>query len=155
MAEGIGSLACRVCGAAYKMHISYLSEPIDVFYEWLDDCEKAAQEDDGRAEVSEGHRAACGAACRAEGSIDCTEDSIDSTEGCIHSALSRNQPTTCRLPSRPNPLLVASLLARPSYPPTTTRYRLGTTTASLSRTEVIATRRKRGSYWLRDTPRRN
>lgn len=48
MSEGIGQLTCRVCGASYKMTISYLSEPIDVFYEWLDDCEAAAEQDDGR-----------------------------------------------------------------------------------------------------------
>ncbi|KAL7572493.1 hypothetical protein ACA910_000319 [Epithemia clementina (nom. ined.)] len=38
----IGSLNCRVCGAAYQMPIHHLHEPIDVFSEWLDDCEVAA-----------------------------------------------------------------------------------------------------------------
>lgn len=38
---GIGSLACRLCGAAYQMPIHHLHEPIDVFSEWLDDCEAA------------------------------------------------------------------------------------------------------------------
>lgn len=39
---GIGSLDCRLCGAAYQMPIHHLHEPIDVFSEWLDDCEAAA-----------------------------------------------------------------------------------------------------------------
>mmetsp|Transcript_6572 Transcript_6572/g.13731 ORF Transcript_6572/g.13731 Transcript_6572/m.13731 type:complete len:143 (-) Transcript_6572:309-737(-) len=38
----IGSLNCRLCGANYQMPIHHLHEPIDVFSEWLDDCEAAA-----------------------------------------------------------------------------------------------------------------
>ena len=38
---GIGSLECRLCGASYQMPIHHLHEPIDVFSEWLDDCESA------------------------------------------------------------------------------------------------------------------
>mmetsp|Transcript_12011 Transcript_12011/g.30446 ORF Transcript_12011/g.30446 Transcript_12011/m.30446 type:complete len:159 (-) Transcript_12011:181-657(-) len=39
---GIGSLNCRLCGASYQMPIHHLHEPVDVFSEWLDDCEAAA-----------------------------------------------------------------------------------------------------------------
>ena len=39
---GVGSLSCRLCGAAYQTPIHHLSEPIDVFSEWLDACEAAA-----------------------------------------------------------------------------------------------------------------
>jgi transcription elongation factor Elf1 len=39
--KGIGALACRLCGASYQMPIHHLHEPIDVFSEWLDDCESA------------------------------------------------------------------------------------------------------------------
>jgi transcription elongation factor Elf1 len=38
----IGSLNCRLCGASYQMPIHHLHEPVDVFSEWLDDCEAAA-----------------------------------------------------------------------------------------------------------------
>lgn len=38
---GVGSLACRLCGASYSMPIHHLHEPVDVFSEWLDDCESA------------------------------------------------------------------------------------------------------------------
>lgn len=40
---GLGSLACRLCAASYQMPIHHLHEPVDVFSEWLDDCEAAAQ----------------------------------------------------------------------------------------------------------------
>ena len=40
---GVGSLECRLCGASYQMPIHHLHEPIDVFSEWLDDCESAQQ----------------------------------------------------------------------------------------------------------------
>jgi transcription elongation factor Elf1 len=40
--QQIGSLSCRLCGASYQMPIHHLHEPVDVFSEWLDDCEAAA-----------------------------------------------------------------------------------------------------------------
>ena len=39
---GVGSLDCRLCGATFQMPIHHLHEPIDVFSEWLDECEAAA-----------------------------------------------------------------------------------------------------------------
>ena len=39
--KGVGSLACRMCSASYQMPIHHLHEPVDVFSEWLDDCEAA------------------------------------------------------------------------------------------------------------------
>jgi transcription elongation factor Elf1 len=45
--KGIGSLSCRLCGASYQMPIHHLSEPIDVFSEWLDDCEAADRQNRG------------------------------------------------------------------------------------------------------------
>lgn len=44
---GVGSLACRLCAASYSMPIHHLHEPIDVFSEWLDDCESAANQRNG------------------------------------------------------------------------------------------------------------
>mmetsp|Transcript_17035 Transcript_17035/g.46819 ORF Transcript_17035/g.46819 Transcript_17035/m.46819 type:complete len:159 (+) Transcript_17035:157-633(+) len=38
----IGSLSCRLCGASFQMPIHHLHEPVDVFSEWLDDCEAVA-----------------------------------------------------------------------------------------------------------------
>jgi len=39
--KSLGSLSCRMCGANYQMTIHHLHEPVDVFSEWLDDCEAA------------------------------------------------------------------------------------------------------------------
>ena len=45
-----GSLECRVCGASYSATVNYLSEPIDIFSEWIDHCEAEDAEDkDARA----------------------------------------------------------------------------------------------------------
>eukprot|EP00579_Thalassiosira_antarctica_P009542 CAMPEP_0201908722 /NCGR_PEP_ID=MMETSP0903-20130614/760_1 /ASSEMBLY_ACC=CAM_ASM_000552 /TAXON_ID=420261 /ORGANISM="Thalassiosira antarctica, Strain CCMP982" /LENGTH=126 /DNA_ID=CAMNT_0048443139 /DNA_START=113 /DNA_END=490 /DNA_ORIENTATION=- len=41
LGKGVGSLACRICSASYQMPIHHLHEAIDVFSEWLDDCEAA------------------------------------------------------------------------------------------------------------------
>ena len=41
-----GTLECRVCAATYTATINYLSEPVDVFSEWIDQCEA---EDEDRA----------------------------------------------------------------------------------------------------------
>mmetsp|Transcript_27217 Transcript_27217/g.31124 ORF Transcript_27217/g.31124 Transcript_27217/m.31124 type:complete len:158 (+) Transcript_27217:204-677(+) len=39
--KGTGSLECRMCSASFQMNIHHLHEPIDVFSEWLDECEAA------------------------------------------------------------------------------------------------------------------
>ena len=39
-----GKLKCRICGAGFSAPIHYLSEPIDVFCEWIDECEEANEE---------------------------------------------------------------------------------------------------------------
>jgi len=38
--KGIGSVKCTVCDASYQMMINYLSEPVDVYSEWIDKCEQ-------------------------------------------------------------------------------------------------------------------
>mmetsp|Transcript_29359 Transcript_29359/g.62341 ORF Transcript_29359/g.62341 Transcript_29359/m.62341 type:complete len:154 (-) Transcript_29359:162-623(-) len=53
LTKGVGSLACRVCSASYQMPIHHLHEPIDVFSEWLDDCEAAER---GEVAAAGGHR---------------------------------------------------------------------------------------------------
>ncbi|KAJ8613117.1 hypothetical protein CTAYLR_004799 [Chrysophaeum taylorii] len=42
--QEVGTLVCRVCGASYSATINYLSEPIDVFSEWIDHCEQEQEE---------------------------------------------------------------------------------------------------------------
>mmetsp|Transcript_20316 Transcript_20316/g.45920 ORF Transcript_20316/g.45920 Transcript_20316/m.45920 type:complete len:115 (-) Transcript_20316:272-616(-) len=56
--EKIGSLKCRICGEGWQTRINYLSEPIDVFSEWLDATEAEA---DVEAEERPAHRQRTGA----------------------------------------------------------------------------------------------
>ena len=44
-----GTLECRVCAATYTATINYLSEPVDPFSEWIDQCEA---EDEERAKLA-------------------------------------------------------------------------------------------------------
>jgi len=47
--KGIASLNCRVCAAKYQTsNVTYLTEPIDVFCEWVDRC--AEENQDGEDE---------------------------------------------------------------------------------------------------------
>mmetsp|Transcript_25020 Transcript_25020/g.80654 ORF Transcript_25020/g.80654 Transcript_25020/m.80654 type:complete len:87 (-) Transcript_25020:1706-1966(-) len=40
---GIGRVSCSMCGAKFETSIHYLSEPVDVFGEWIDALEKDAR----------------------------------------------------------------------------------------------------------------
>ena len=35
-----GLVECTVCGQKYTCNITHLSEPIDVYSDWIDECEK-------------------------------------------------------------------------------------------------------------------
>ncbi|KAK9764123.1 hypothetical protein K7432_008632 [Basidiobolus ranarum] len=48
----IGHLSCRICSASFQCMINYLSEPIDVYSEWIDACEKINQETEDRQRSS-------------------------------------------------------------------------------------------------------
>ena len=43
--EGTAALSCRVCGATYSCGITFLDEPVDVFCQWIDQCEEAAAQE--------------------------------------------------------------------------------------------------------------
>src|SRR4051794_41007142 len=36
----LGLLKCRVCSVNYQMEINHLTEPIDIYSEWIDETEK-------------------------------------------------------------------------------------------------------------------
>lgn len=38
--HNIGSLQCRVCGVQWQTRINHLSEPVDIFSDWIDACEE-------------------------------------------------------------------------------------------------------------------
>ncbi|RKP36010.1 hypothetical protein BJ085DRAFT_8302, partial [Dimargaris cristalligena] len=39
--SNIGHVSCTVCPASYQSPINTLSDPIDVYSDWIDACEKA------------------------------------------------------------------------------------------------------------------
>mmetsp|Transcript_22115 Transcript_22115/g.30385 ORF Transcript_22115/g.30385 Transcript_22115/m.30385 type:complete len:86 (+) Transcript_22115:46-303(+) len=44
-AKSVANLECRVCGAGYQMVTNALTEPIDVYNAWIDECELENTED--------------------------------------------------------------------------------------------------------------
>lgn len=43
--EGIANISCRICGASWRTEITSLSEPIDLYADWIDECERQNAED--------------------------------------------------------------------------------------------------------------
>lgn len=41
----MGSIGCRVCSHSYTSSINHLTEPADLYCEWIDACEKANEEE--------------------------------------------------------------------------------------------------------------
>jgi transcription elongation factor Elf1 len=41
----LGIIKCRICDAKYQCVTDNLSDPIDVYSEWIDECSKANAED--------------------------------------------------------------------------------------------------------------
>ncbi|OQO04737.1 hypothetical protein B0A48_09660 [Cryoendolithus antarcticus] len=41
---GVASLTCKNCVANYQMSSTYLTQPVDVYFDWIDACEAVAQE---------------------------------------------------------------------------------------------------------------
>ncbi|XGW07941.1 hypothetical protein V3C99_010788, partial [Haemonchus contortus] len=39
--RNVGFISCRVCSEDFQTPINYLSEPIDVYSDWIDACEAA------------------------------------------------------------------------------------------------------------------
>ncbi|KJH49782.1 putative zinc binding domain DUF701 [Dictyocaulus viviparus] len=39
--RNVGFISCRVCSEDFQTPINYLSEPIDVYSDWIDACESA------------------------------------------------------------------------------------------------------------------
>ncbi|KAF8894636.1 Elf1-domain-containing protein [Infundibulicybe gibba] len=44
--EGVAQLICRVCDQRYQSKVNHLTEPIDIYSEWMDAAD-AAQRDEG------------------------------------------------------------------------------------------------------------
>ncbi|KAJ2449449.1 hypothetical protein GGF42_004767 [Coemansia sp. RSA 2424] len=48
----VGNLKCKVCSATYQAALSHLSDPIDVYSEWIDACEEATRKETLRERAS-------------------------------------------------------------------------------------------------------
>ncbi|KAH9001248.1 Elf1-domain-containing protein [Lactarius akahatsu] len=47
--EGVAQLVCKVCGQSFQSKVNHLTEPIDIYSEWLDAADYAAKEEERRA----------------------------------------------------------------------------------------------------------
>lgn len=45
--NGVGDLHCKICGQSFQTAINSLSQPIDIYSDWIDACEDLAEEQDG------------------------------------------------------------------------------------------------------------
>eukprot|EP00232_Nephroselmis_pyriformis_P002647 CAMPEP_0182913106 /NCGR_PEP_ID=MMETSP0034_2-20130328/37865_1 /TAXON_ID=156128 /ORGANISM="Nephroselmis pyriformis, Strain CCMP717" /LENGTH=85 /DNA_ID=CAMNT_0025049809 /DNA_START=13 /DNA_END=270 /DNA_ORIENTATION=- len=36
----VAELNCRICSETFRMQTNKLTEPVDVYYEWIDECER-------------------------------------------------------------------------------------------------------------------
>ncbi|CAI5755760.1 unnamed protein product [Candida verbasci] len=51
----LGELHCKICGQSFQTSINALSQPVDIYSDWIDACEDLAEEagDDGNNEEEE------------------------------------------------------------------------------------------------------
>ena len=49
-----GMVECTVCGQKYTCNITHLSEPIDVYSDWIDACDKVNKKEGSDDEEGEG-----------------------------------------------------------------------------------------------------
>lgn len=45
--NSVGDLHCKICGQSFQTAINSLSQPIDIYSDWIDACEDLAEEQDG------------------------------------------------------------------------------------------------------------
>lgn len=48
----VGFLKCRVCYADFEMRINSLHQPVDVFAEWIDQCEALNKKEPAASSVA-------------------------------------------------------------------------------------------------------
>lgn len=64
MHKSIGTIKCRICDTKFQTSINFLTEPIDIFSEWIDECEAINAAD---AEAADGDTQGRGGDGRDEG----------------------------------------------------------------------------------------
>ncbi|CAH2351212.1 transcription elongation factor 1 [[Candida] railenensis] len=45
--NGLGELHCKICGQSFQTAINSLSQPVDIYSDWIDACEDLAEEAEG------------------------------------------------------------------------------------------------------------
>ncbi|KAH6918554.1 Elf1-domain-containing protein [Coprinopsis sp. MPI-PUGE-AT-0042] len=45
--EGVAQLVCKICDQRYQSKVNHLTEPVDIYSEWIDAADAAQKEDDG------------------------------------------------------------------------------------------------------------
>lgn len=66
--NSLGELNCKICGQTFQTSIHSLSQPVDVYSDWIDACEELAEEaDDGDAEVEDDYSDDDGPAFKSNG----------------------------------------------------------------------------------------
>lgn len=51
--NSIGDLHCKICGQTFQTAINSLSQPVDIYSDWIDACEDLAEEVDDKDEDDE------------------------------------------------------------------------------------------------------
>lgn len=51
--NSLGELHCKICGQSFQTAIHSLSQPIDVYSDWIDACEDLAEQADANGEEPE------------------------------------------------------------------------------------------------------
>lgn len=49
--NGIGDLHCKICGQSFQTAINSLSQPVDIYSDWIDACEDLAEDNEAGASV--------------------------------------------------------------------------------------------------------
>ncbi|KXN89242.1 hypothetical protein AN958_05996 [Leucoagaricus sp. SymC.cos] len=56
--EGVANLVCRVCDQRYQSKVNHLTEPIDIYSEWIDAADAAQREEAPRRPAASSSRVA-------------------------------------------------------------------------------------------------
>ncbi|KAF8978099.1 hypothetical protein BDQ17DRAFT_1394831 [Cyathus striatus] len=68
--EGVAQLVCRVCDQRYQSKVNHLTEPIDIYSEWIDAADAAERE----AHVNRRPAASSSRQVRVAASVDSDDD---------------------------------------------------------------------------------
>lgn len=52
--NSLGELNCKICGQSFQTAINSLSQPVDVYSDWIDACEDLAEQADREGEADSG-----------------------------------------------------------------------------------------------------